>query len=471
MLRRPRENFVLFLIGSDLFLTLLALSIATRIRLILPYGQPLGPQAVDLEPVLYGLVAVIWLLGFASLSAWDWTRAPRLNEEIKRVVLAVLVSTLLLAGSLYLTFRELSRLLFIYFFLIDLAFLITFRITLSAAVQRLGLFAHQRKRVLIIGAGNTGRELARLIQKQEDTGLQLVGLVDENPPKRGGTPNEVPILGTLHEGPQLVREQQVDEVIFALPLRAHRKLLNTVAQFERLPINLRVVPDLLDLAFFRATVEDFYGIPLIGLRDPLLTPAQRVVKRAFDLVVSIVLLLLLWPAMLVIALLIKFDSPGSIIFIQPRVGENGRIFRMYKFRTMDPDAERRLAEVLQETPSGKPLHKAPEDPRVTHLGRFLRRTSLDELPQLFNVLKGEMSLVGPRPEMPFLVDRYEPWQWKRFAVPQGITGWWQVNGRSDRPMHLHTEDDLWYIQNYSLWLDLVILWRTLGVVLKRQGAY
>ena len=177
------------------------------------------------------------------------------------------------------------------------------------------------------------------------------------------------------------------------------------------------------------------------------------------------------PAMAIIALLIRLDSPGPVLFRQQRVGENGRLFWIYKFRTMVADAEAKQSVVLKTTDEGDVVHKIPEDPRVTRIGRFLRRTSLDELPNLFNVLKGEMSLVGPRPEMPWLVERYEPWQRRRFGVPQGMTGWWQVSGRSDKPMHLHTEDDLYYIQNYSLLLDLRILWKTIATIVKGQGAF
>ena len=144
---------------------------------------------------------------------------------------------------------------------------------------------------------------------------------------------------------------------------------------------------------------------------------------------------------------------------------------MFKFRSMVKNADQLLKDITMRDLDGNPIHKIPDDPRVTHIGKFIRRTSLDELPQLFNVLKGEMSLIGPRPELPTLVKHYEPWQRKRFAVPQGITGWWQVNGRSDKPMHLHTEDDLYYVQNYSLRLDLTILLKTVWVVLRGKGAY
>jgi lipopolysaccharide/colanic/teichoic acid biosynthesis glycosyltransferase len=195
------------------------------------------------------------------------------------------------------------------------------------------------------------------------------------------------------------------------------------------------------------------------------------VKRAFDLVITA---LVLPPALLlmgVIAIAIRLEGPGPIIFIQTRVGENGKLFGTYKFRTMVPNAEklRHLVEHYDE--QGNLIHKIANDPRVTRVGRLLRRRSLDELPQLFNILLGEMSWVGPRPELPYLVEQYQPWQRRRFAVPPGLTGWWQVNGRSDKPMHLHTEDDLYYVQNYSLMLDILILFKTIGTVLRGKGAF
>jgi len=234
---------------------------------------------------------------------------------------------------------------------------------------------------------------------------------------------------------------------------------------------VRVVPDYLDLAISRATVEDFNGLPLVGLRDPAMAGSDRVIKRFFDLVLSTLLLLVTWPVMLLVALAIKLDSPGPALFMQERVGENGHPFKMYKFRSMVANAERMNTAVTTRGRDGVIIHKTPNDPRVTRVGRFIRRTSLDELPQLFNVLRGEMSLVGPRPELPWLVENYELWQRRRFAVPPGITGWWQINGRSERLMHMHTEDDLYYIQNYSPLLDLQILWRTIGVVVRGRGAF
>jgi exopolysaccharide biosynthesis polyprenyl glycosylphosphotransferase len=210
---------------------------------------------------------------------------------------------------------------------------------------------------------------------------------------------------------------------------------------------------------------------MLDLRAPALNDFQRLVKRAFDLAISFFLFPPCLIIMGVLALMIRLEGAGPILFGQQRVGENGRLFRMYKFRTMVPNAEQTRHMVERVDENGNLIHKSINDPRVTRVGRILRRTSLDELPQLFNVISGDMSLIGPRPELPYLVEKYEPWQRTRFAVPQGITGWWQVNGRSDKPMHLHTEEDLYYVRNYSLILDIRILLKTIATVFRGKGAY
>ncbi len=194
-------------------------------------------------------------------------------------------------------------------------------------------------------------------------------------------------------------------------------------------------------------------------------------KRVFDLLLGSFALLLALPLMMLAALMIYLEDGSPVIFRQKRVGRDGRLFEIYKFRTMVKNAERLQLQVEQRDRDGNVIYKIRNDPRVTRVGRVLRRFSLDELPQLFNVLAGTMSLVGPRPELPALVANYESWQHKRFTVPPGMTGWWQIHGRSDRPMHLHTEDDLYYIQNYSIWLDLQIILRTLWIVIIGKGAY
>jgi len=236
---------------------------------------------------------------------------------------------------------------------------------------------------------------------------------------------------------------------------------------------LRLIFDLFDPVFVEASAEEFEVFPLNGLDEPAIQGLDRRLKRLLDLLVSGLLLLLLSPLLLSLALLIKLDSPGPVFFRQRRVGQGGRLFWMVKFRSMVAGAEMMELRVLHQPQDGGPvLAKSPDDRRVTRLGRFMRRTSLDELPQLYNVLKGEMSLVGPRPELPWLVAHYQPWQRQRLAVPQGMTGWWQVNGRMNRAdPEQRVEDDLFYISNYSLWLDARILWKTIKAVIRGEGAY
>jgi exopolysaccharide biosynthesis polyprenyl glycosylphosphotransferase len=263
----------------------------------------------------------------------------------------------------------------------------------------------------------------------------------------------------------------VDEIVVALPLGDHARLANITLALQRVPVHIRMVPDHFNLVFLWATVEDFGGIPLISLTEPAVSDFQRLVKRCFDLVLGTALTIFALPLMAVTALAIKLDSPGPAIYRQQRVGEKGELFQMYKFRSMVDSAEDHIGELIEPAPDGRIVYKHADDPRITRIGHFLRTFSLDELPQFFNVLKGDMSLVGPRPEMPWVLDIYEDWQFQRLTVPQGITGWWQINGRADKLMHEHTEEDLFYIKNYSLLLDLQILWRTPGAVVNRRGAF
>lgn len=202
-----------------------------------------------------------------------------------------------------------------------------------------------------------------------------------------------------------------------------------------------------------------------------LTASETMVKRGFDILVSATVLMLILPVLVMVGIAIKLDSRGSVFFKQLRVGKDGKLFKMYKFRSMVTNAESLQDAVNQVDEHGNIVHKMRNDPRITRMGRFIRKTSLDELPQFINVLRGDMSLVGPRPELPWLVDQYDPWQHQRFQVPQGITGWWQINGRSDKPCHLNTDQDIYYIEHYSFWFDIKILLKTVPALLKGKGAF
>ncbi len=461
-----------FLFISDMFLVALGLFAASRLRLIIPLGKEISPELVRVPPAVYLIALVCWGVSLVANQVYDPERVLRWYNEATRVVWASALATIIFAGALYMSFRQLSRLQFVYFMLVITFLLLASRATLRVYYRALGRTRPGgRSKVLIVGAGDLGVKVAHVLLDHSRWGFDIIGFLDDDPAKRGKRFEGFPVLGALEELRQVVDERRIEEVWIALPVWAYDRLNQVVAALERLPVRIKVVPDYFSLALVQARAEVLGGIPVIGLREPVIEGWPRLVKRLFDLAVSAALLVLLAPAMLLLALLIRLDSPGPVIFRQKRVGENGRIFDMLKFRTMVPEAEKLQAEVLVRTEDGEIIHKCKDDPRVTRVGRFLRRYSLDELPQLFNVLIGDMSMVGPRPELPWLVERYKPWQRKRFAVPQGITGWWQINGRSDKPMHLNTQDDLYYVYNYSLWLDIQILLRTPLAVIRGKGAF
>lgn len=470
-MRKLDTNTIIFLSISDLLVTLIAFFTAVQARYWLPFGVQLTSAEVTQPWPIYLLLALIWGVTFTLAQVYDARHNERAWGEAQLITWAVGVACLVFAGVLYLTFREVPRRLFFYFVVSDLALLLGLRVALRATLRFAGRQERTPRRILIVGAGRLAQQVATGVRAQSAAGLSLVGCVDDEVSALPADNPAGPWLGTVRDAPGLVRTNAVDEVIFALPLRAHGAIEWLVLALKDYPVRVRVVPDYLDLVMSRATVEDFNGLPLVGLRDPAIDGFDRIVKRWFDLIVSLLILLVTWPVMLLVALAIRLDSPGPAVFMQERIGENGRPFRMYKFRSMVVGADRMSTAVTTRLGNGVIVHKTPDDPRVTRVGRFIRRTSLDELPQLFNVLRGEMSLVGPRPELPWLVENYEIWQRQRFAVPPGITGWWQINGRGDRLMHMHTEDDLYYIQNYSPLLDLQILWRTIGVVVRGRGAF
>ena len=473
MLKRLGTRLGLILLVVDLVLTALALHLAKLLRLTLPFGVTLM-DSLAFGPWFYVLVPAIWGLAFLALRVYDPARALRYLGDVQAVWSAVTWASLVFAGVAYLFFREFSRLLFAYFYVLDLVFLLGWRVVLLRLLQ-MGLLNGlvEPRRVLVVGAGVVGQRVGRAIYSYQWAGLELVGYVDDDEAKQGKTCAGRPILGTLGDVGSIVTQHAVDEVILALPPLAQERVRQLILVLHELPASVRIVPDVLDLVFIRASVEDFAGIPLIGLREPAIAGADRVVKRMFDLIVGGLALLCSLPLMVVIAIAVRVDSPGPILFRQQRVGEGGKPFQMLKFRTMHVGAEAEERHLAQEADYGPPVFaKHRDDPRTTRVGHVLRRFSIDELPQLFNVLRGDMSLVGPRPELPWLVERYEPWHRKRFAVPQGMTGWWQVNGRSERADYqLRVEDDLYYIRNWSVWLDLRILWMTVGAVLRGEGAY
>jgi exopolysaccharide biosynthesis polyprenyl glycosylphosphotransferase len=469
MFRRFSANFAIFSILLDAMMIALALYVSSYLRVdisVLPVVQEVG-EPVRLPWILYLVLPGLWVGILVLFSVYDGRKNLRVVDELGSLTLGSILATISMAGILYLTFRDISRFLFIFFAVEAYMMLVLWRLTVRMYF-RLRHWDSQRRNVLILGAGSVGCKLQDQVINQPHFGLKFIGFLDDDVKKMKKEPD---ILGTLDTVRSNIQQYQVDDVIIALPRSAYARLNQVVSELHDLPVRVWVIPDYFSLTLHRASVEEMAGIPMLDLRAPALSEYQRMMKRVFDLVISLPLLITLLPFLGIIAVAIRLDSRGQILYCPERVGENGRLFKMYKFRTMVVNADQLRHLVEREDENGRVIHKTPDDPRITRIGRLLRHASLDELPQVINVLKGDMSMVGPRPEMPQLVEKYELWQRKRFAVPQGMTGWWQIHGRSDKPMHLHTEEDLYYVQHYSIWLDVQILIRTLWVVLRGKGAY
>jgi len=327
------------------------------------------------------------------------------------------------------------------------------------------------KRAIIVGAGEVGRTVMRTIVACPELGYRVIGFVDDNPEKGHTDIGPFKALGPLENLPAAIDREQADEVIITLPWMYHRKIMGIVRECERRNVRARIVPDLFQMSLSQVNVEDLGGIPLISVREVSISRGALLVKRAVDIFGAVVGLTLGAPLLALIALVIRLDSSGPIIFRQTRVGLRGRLFEMYKFRSMHVGAEEQQDMLAEFNEAAGPIFKIRDDPRLTRVGRILRRMSLDELPQLVNVLRGEMSLVGPRPPIPSEVEKYQEWHKKRLEAPPGMTGLWQVSGRSRLSFDEMVLLDIYYIENWSLWLDLKILLRTIPKVLIGEGAY
>ncbi len=463
----PRHNSAvrISLLLGDLLLTLGALLLANFIR----YRAPLGaePDLVYVTPGIVALVLVVWGVVFSLWSAYNEHTLHNTSIEIRTVLFSTTFSLFTLAAFFYfLKIKDFSRLLFLYFYLIDAAGLVVFRLAMRRLFTRLRLPGYGRRRVLIVGIGSGGRQLAD--QLQSWTGYEVLGFVDDESQSPGMMP--FPHLGTLAECPDVVARDSVDEVFITLG-RHQTNLASLLLALQQRGVKIRFVPDLLDILTVHTAIENLRGIPFVTVRKPPISGLNAIIKWTFDLCGALIGLVLCAPLMVIIVLLIKLDSPGIIFFRQERAGQYGRPFWVWKFRTMVAGAEQQLSQLIDIDKLEQPAFKLPNDPRVTRVGRWLRRTSLDELPQLINVLRGEMSLVGPRPEQVDLVKRYNAWQAQRLLVKPGVTGSMQVSGRGDLPFEERLKLELAYIENYSLWEDIKILLKTIPAVLSSRGAY
>jgi len=327
------------------------------------------------------------------------------------------------------------------------------------------------RRIVIVGAGEVGRRVMRTVVARPDLGYEIVGYVDDNPDKGEGKIGRFPGFGSVDNLSKLIEGEEVDEVIITLPWNYHRRILSVLRACARREVKARLVPDIFQMSLSRVEVGDLGGLPLIEIQEIAFSQIELAIKRIIDLSAAIVGLMVGWPILVFIAIAIKLDSRGPVLFRQLRVGQHGHHFWIYKFRTMRVGAENELDTLRDRNEADGAIFKMRDDPRITRTGFILRQTSLDELPQLINVLKGDMSMVGPRPPIPEEVAQYLPWHKRRLSVPPGITGLWQVSGRSELTFDEMVLLDLYYIEHWSPWMDISILLRTVPKVLARDGAY
>jgi exopolysaccharide biosynthesis polyprenyl glycosylphosphotransferase len=470
MLRRFSVNFAVFSVLLDASLVSLALLLSSLLR---PFFNSLeliaeiqGP--VHLPAVLFILFPVCWIGILVSFSIYDGRRYVRASDEFAALSLASILAAVTLAGILYFSFRDVSRAQYGLFVVLAGSMLLLWRAVARVFFRVLRQEGPQPiRRILIVGSGPLGRLVEERLSDGASRNVMLLGTVDdERADGFGGV-----LLGAISQLAEIAEAQSATDVVVGLPPHFYERISKAVATLNERPVKVWIALGFHELALYRTVTEDLGGVPLLDLRASALDEYERFVKRFFDIAVGALALLFAIPIIVLAAMAIRIGDGGAVFFRQYRVGENGRLFQMYKLRTMVENADALTMSTHQTEDQRDPSLKRRDDPRVTRVGRILRRLSIDELPQLLNVLRGDMSLVGPRPELPRLVEKYEPWQRQRLAVPPGMTGWWQVTGRSDKAMHLHTEDDMYYVRNYSIWLDMNILVRTVWTVILGSGAY
>lgn len=469
MFRRYSTNYIILSILIDGVFIVLSLYSAAYLR---PFfnGMKLVKEMVDpieLQLGVYIISLVIWIGIYYYSSVYDIHNNASFFQEFSNLVIASSLSALILAGIMYLTYRNVSRLLFLLFVMQVIIATFIWRLVPWILIK-FKLNDENSRSFLIVGTGKIGKDLRDRIVENPQLNLSFAGFVSDD---KKITQNMKEVITPLKDLRETITSREIQDVFITLPRDKYAAVDNLVQLLYDLPVTIWVVPDYFSLVLQRAEVEEFAGIPLLNLRAPALKEHQVLVKRVFDLILALFLSPFLLVIMALVSMVLKIEGKGPVLFVQERVGQNGRLFKMYKFRTMVIGADLKFAGIGDVDEVDIMRHKFPDDPRITKVGKFLRKSSLDELPQLFNVFLGNMSFVGPRPELPWVVAGYEKWQHKRFSISPGITGWWQIMGRSDRPMHLHTEDDLYYIRNYSILLDIRILLTTIGKVVKGEGAY
>lgn len=482
------RSFLVWLFIGDSAVCVAALALAYMARVAGYHLGLLSPLKHPLATYLYTLpvVLAVWVITFDSMGLYRGRRSMSGFGQFAAVFKAVSLLLLVLMALLYLHKYDYSRALMVLFWVTALVLASAFRAGMNALRRRQLRRGRGVTRAVIVGCNQLGGTVLEQMQHVAEFGYRPVGFVRREHRGRANF-RGLPVLGHVGELPRLIPAHAIDEVFVAEPEMGPAELLDIVSECDELPVAFRVVSGPMGALTAAMDLNGVGDLPVLNLRRKPFGAWQRTLKRTVDVALGTAALVLSLPLWLTVAALIKLTTKGRVLFRQERIGQNGRPFVMYKFRSMAPTGTerpratshvgttRRVAPTMDRDAR---VHQQPvaagdadEEGRVTPIGRFLRKYSLDELPQLLNVLKGEMSLVGPRPELPRLVARYEPWQRKRLEAKPGMTGLWQILGRKDLPLTENIHYDFYYIRNQSLLFDLAILLRTIPVVLSGRGAY
>jgi Undecaprenyl-phosphate glucose phosphotransferase len=453
MLRRHSEIFRTVLLLADVLLVVASWLSAYALRFHSGLDAPRGVPPLEPYLVALGLIVPVWVWVFRSRGLYAPRRTDSTLSEIGSVLAgATTVVVLLVVATFFARSYFFSRGVVVLFWSLSSAAVSSFRVIAREFLRVLHRNGRNLSSVLVVGAGPLAEQVIDRVHEHPEAGLRVVGVLGNDPrvPRIGG----VPVLGRYEQLRKVLALCGASQVVLALPREDQGQLEALLNELDDELVDLRLVPDLLHVATLRSSVEDFDGLPVISLRDSPLVGWSAIQKRVFDVVVSALLLAAVSPLLAALALLIRFTSGAPVLYVQDRMGLDGRVFRMLKFRTMVRDAER-----------AGPVWARTADPRTTRVGGFLRRTGFDEFPQLWNVLRGDMSLVGPRPERPVFIEQFRrevPGYMLRHKVKAGVTGWAQVHRwRGDTSVHERIEHDLYYIRNWSLGLDVRILLMTL----------
>lgn len=413
----------------------------------------------------------LFVLAYATVGLYPGVAISPI-DELRWISVATTLIYLVFGSAIFL-FQELellSRTVFLTAWLLSLLLVHVSRAVMRSCCARQSWWGYP---VIILGAGKTGDMVVRTLQRRPRIGLKPTFVLDDDPNKRGSL-NGVPVLGSIGMAPRLARIRHIPYAIVAMPGVPRPRLLEMLEKYGQTFAHLLIIPDLFGFASLWVAAKDLGGILGLEVRQQLLLPGPRISKFMIDLMLTLIGGTLLLPFLIAIAVLIRIDSPGPVFYGQIRIGQGGHRFRAWKFRSMVDNADQVLESYFQQNPELRDAweqdHKLKNDPRVTRVGRFLRRTSLDELPQLWNILRGEMSLVGPRPIVDEEIWRYGDKLPLYSKVTPGLTGMWQVSGRNDISYEERVNLDAYYVRNWSVWLDIYILLKTVWVVLAGEGA-